>query len=159
MRPRVPISRGRLRQRRTTADRIAFCIAYDIANGVITSARCYGAIEFLAPNGRVDPAKSPSRGCGIHSAASGSAGSQSRWLPPHLPRDSYRRSGRRPWRWARIWQGVDSSERQSYKGHVVSAQPRWCRLRLRVGTPARARSATARPSPSLKARTWCCCPT
>ena len=32
-----------------STDRIAFCIAYDVANGVITSARCYGAIGFLAP--------------------------------------------------------------------------------------------------------------
>ena len=37
-------------------DRIAFCVAYDVANGVITSARCYGAIGFLAPVRGVDPA-------------------------------------------------------------------------------------------------------
>jgi SnoaL-like protein len=36
--------------RGSNADRIAFCIAYDVANGVITSARCYGAIGFLAPS-------------------------------------------------------------------------------------------------------------
>ncbi len=42
--------------RSTSADRIAFCIAYDVANGVITSARCYGAIGFLGPIGGVDPA-------------------------------------------------------------------------------------------------------
>jgi ketosteroid isomerase-like protein len=42
--------------RRTGADRIAFCIAYDVANGAIASARCYGAIGFLAPVGGVDPA-------------------------------------------------------------------------------------------------------
>ena len=36
-------------------DRIAFCIAYDIADGVITSARCYGAIGFLAPVVGVGP--------------------------------------------------------------------------------------------------------
>jgi hypothetical protein len=35
--------------RSTSTDRIAFCIAYDVADGVITSARCYGAIGFLAP--------------------------------------------------------------------------------------------------------------
>jgi hypothetical protein len=39
-----------------STDRIVFCIAYDIANGVITAARCYGAIGFLAPVGSVDPA-------------------------------------------------------------------------------------------------------
>ena len=37
--------------RRTSTDRIAFCVAYDVADGVITSARCYGAIGFLAPVG------------------------------------------------------------------------------------------------------------
>jgi ketosteroid isomerase-like protein len=41
--------------RSTGTDRIAFCIAYDIADGVITSARCYGAIGFLAPVVGVDP--------------------------------------------------------------------------------------------------------
>jgi hypothetical protein len=41
--------------RSTSTDRIAFCIAYDIAKGVITSARCYGAIGFLAPILGVDP--------------------------------------------------------------------------------------------------------
>ena len=46
--------------RRTSTDRIASCIAYDIANGVITSARCYGAIGFLAPVGGSDPAAGPS---------------------------------------------------------------------------------------------------
>jgi SnoaL-like domain len=45
--------------RSTSADRIAFCIAYDVANGVITSARCYGAIGFLAPVGGADPAAGP----------------------------------------------------------------------------------------------------
>ena len=40
--------------RSTSTDRIAFCVAYDVANGVITSARCYGAIGFLAPVGGVD---------------------------------------------------------------------------------------------------------
>ena len=40
----------------TGTDRIAFCVAYDVANGLITSARCYGAIGFLAPVGGVDPA-------------------------------------------------------------------------------------------------------
>jgi SnoaL-like protein len=39
--------------RSASTDRIPFCIAYDIANGVITAARCYGAIGFLAPDGRV----------------------------------------------------------------------------------------------------------
>lgn len=39
-------------------ERIAFCVAYDVANGVITSARCYGAIGFLAPVGAVDPVAS-----------------------------------------------------------------------------------------------------
>jgi hypothetical protein len=42
--------------RSSSADRIAFCVAYDLANGVIVSARCYGAIGFLAPVGDVDPA-------------------------------------------------------------------------------------------------------
>jgi hypothetical protein len=42
--------------RGTSTERIAFCVAYDVANGVITSARCYGAIGFLAPVGDVDPA-------------------------------------------------------------------------------------------------------
>ena len=37
--------------RGTSTDRIAFCIAYDVANGMITSAPCYGAIGFLAPVG------------------------------------------------------------------------------------------------------------
>ena len=46
--------------RSTSTDRIAFCIAYDIANGAIISARCYGAIGFLAPGGSVDPAAGPS---------------------------------------------------------------------------------------------------
>jgi ketosteroid isomerase-like protein len=35
--------------RSTSSDRIAFCVAYDVANGVITAARCYGSIGFLAP--------------------------------------------------------------------------------------------------------------
>jgi hypothetical protein len=43
-----------------STDRIPFCIAYDIAHGVITAARCYGAIGFLAPDGRVDSASGPS---------------------------------------------------------------------------------------------------
>ena len=42
--------------RSTSIDRIAFCIAYDIANGVITAGRCYGAIGFLGPGGSLDPA-------------------------------------------------------------------------------------------------------
>ena len=42
--------------RSANADRIAFCIAYDVANGVITSARCYGAVGFLAPVGGGDHA-------------------------------------------------------------------------------------------------------
>ena len=42
--------------RGTSTHRIAFCIAYDIANGVIASARCYGAIGFLAPHDGIDPA-------------------------------------------------------------------------------------------------------
>ena len=41
--------------RTTRTDRVAFCVAYDVANGVITSARCYGAIGFLGPVGGVDP--------------------------------------------------------------------------------------------------------
>jgi hypothetical protein len=32
-------------------DRIAFCIAYDVASGVITAGRCYGAVGFLGPVG------------------------------------------------------------------------------------------------------------
>jgi hypothetical protein len=41
--------------RGTGGDRIAFCVAYDLADGVITSARCYGALGFLAPSvGRPD---------------------------------------------------------------------------------------------------------
>jgi hypothetical protein len=35
--------------RSTGADRIAFCVAYDVENGLITSARCYGALGFLGP--------------------------------------------------------------------------------------------------------------
>jgi ketosteroid isomerase-like protein len=46
--------------RSASTDRIAFCIAYDIANGVITAARCYGAIGFLAPGGSVGSASGPS---------------------------------------------------------------------------------------------------
>jgi hypothetical protein len=46
--------------RSASADRIAFCIAYDVANGLITSARCYGAVGFLAPVGGVDPGPGPS---------------------------------------------------------------------------------------------------
>jgi hypothetical protein len=46
--------------RGASTDRIAFCIAYDITNGVITDARCYGAIGFLALGGSVDPAARPS---------------------------------------------------------------------------------------------------
>jgi SnoaL-like protein len=42
--------------RSTSTDRTVFCIAYDVANGVITSARCYGPIGFLAPVSGVDPA-------------------------------------------------------------------------------------------------------
>ena len=42
--------------RSTGTDRIAFCIAYDVGDGVITSARCYGAIGFLGPVGGVDSA-------------------------------------------------------------------------------------------------------
>ena len=42
--------------RSTSTDRIAFCVAYDVANGLITSARCYGAIGFLGPIGGADPA-------------------------------------------------------------------------------------------------------
>jgi hypothetical protein len=44
--------------RSASSERIEFCIAYDVANGVITSARCYGAIGFLAPVGAVDPVAS-----------------------------------------------------------------------------------------------------
>jgi hypothetical protein len=44
--------------RSASTERIAFCVAYDVANGVITSARCYGAIGFLAPVGAVDPVAS-----------------------------------------------------------------------------------------------------
>ena len=40
---RERLCRGRLRRSLPpSTDRIAFCMAYDIANGVITSARCYG---------------------------------------------------------------------------------------------------------------------
>ena len=46
--------------RSASTDRIPFCIAYDIANGVFTGARCYGAIGFLAPEGSVDSASGPS---------------------------------------------------------------------------------------------------
>jgi hypothetical protein len=42
--------------RGTSTDRIAFCVAYEVAEGVIASARCYGAIGFLASVGGVDPA-------------------------------------------------------------------------------------------------------
>ena len=42
--------------RSTGADRIAFCVAYDVGNGLITSARCYGALGFLAPARGVNPA-------------------------------------------------------------------------------------------------------
>src|SRR3954465_5771612 len=42
--------------RGTSTDRIAFCVAYEVSEGVITSARCYGATGFLAPVGGVDPA-------------------------------------------------------------------------------------------------------
>src|SRR5215203_1070804 len=45
--------------RSASTDRLAFCIAYDIANGAITSARCYGAIGFLAAVGGVDPGPGP----------------------------------------------------------------------------------------------------
>jgi hypothetical protein len=41
--------------RGVSTDRIAFCVAYDVANGVITSARCYGAIGFLGPVRGVHP--------------------------------------------------------------------------------------------------------
>jgi SnoaL-like domain len=41
--------------RSTHAERIAFCVAYDVANGVITSARCYGSLGFLAPVHGADP--------------------------------------------------------------------------------------------------------
>ena len=41
--------------RSASTNRIAFCIAYEIANGMITSARCYGPIGFLAPASGVDP--------------------------------------------------------------------------------------------------------
>jgi ketosteroid isomerase-like protein len=41
--------------RSTSTGRIAFCVVYDVADGVITSARCYGAIGFLGPDGGVDP--------------------------------------------------------------------------------------------------------
>jgi SnoaL-like domain len=44
--------------RSESTERIAFCVAYDVANGVITSARCYGAIGFLAPVAAADPAAS-----------------------------------------------------------------------------------------------------
>jgi len=37
-------------------ERIAFCVAYDVANGLIAAARCYGAIGFLGPVGVVDSA-------------------------------------------------------------------------------------------------------
>lgn len=40
--------------RSTGDDRIAFCVAYDVANGVITAARCYGAVGFLGPVDGVD---------------------------------------------------------------------------------------------------------
>jgi hypothetical protein len=46
--------------RNASTDRIPFCIAYDIASGVITAARCYGGIGFLAPDGHVDSASGPS---------------------------------------------------------------------------------------------------
>ena len=49
-------------QRSASTDRIPFCIAYDIANGAITAARCYGAIGFLAPVGSVEPGPAP-RAC------------------------------------------------------------------------------------------------
>ncbi|MFD2078143.1 hypothetical protein SAMN05421678_1313 [Actinopolymorpha cephalotaxi] len=35
--------------RGTGADRIAWCLAYDVADGVITSARLYGELGFLVP--------------------------------------------------------------------------------------------------------------
>ena len=41
--------------RRPSADRLAFCIAYDVADGVITAARCYGSIGFLGPAGGAAP--------------------------------------------------------------------------------------------------------
>ena len=41
--------------RSTSTDRIAFCIAYDVADGVIIAARCYGSIGFLGPDGRAAP--------------------------------------------------------------------------------------------------------
>ena len=47
--------------RSTGTDRIAFCIAYDVADGLITSARCYGAIGFLVPFVGVD--RAPVRTC------------------------------------------------------------------------------------------------
>ena len=34
------------------SDRIAFCIVYDVAEGVITAARCYGALGLFAPDHR-----------------------------------------------------------------------------------------------------------
>ena len=40
--------------RNTSTDRIPFCIAYGVENGVIISASCYGMIGFLSPLG-VDP--------------------------------------------------------------------------------------------------------
>jgi hypothetical protein len=46
--------------RSANTDRIPFCVAYDIADGVITAARRYRAIGFLAPDGRVDSASGPS---------------------------------------------------------------------------------------------------
>ncbi len=42
--------------RSTSTGRIAFCVAYDVANGLITAARCYGAVGFLAPVGGADAA-------------------------------------------------------------------------------------------------------
>jgi hypothetical protein len=42
--------------RDTSTDRIAFCIAYDVVDGAITSARCYGAIGFLGPISGLNPA-------------------------------------------------------------------------------------------------------
>ena len=41
--------------RSTSTDRIAFCIAYDVADGVIIAARCYGSIGFLGPDGGAAP--------------------------------------------------------------------------------------------------------
>jgi hypothetical protein len=35
--------------RSPSAERIAFCVAYDVTDGVITAARCYGSIGFLGP--------------------------------------------------------------------------------------------------------------